>query len=312
MNKEVQKLFKRGLLFLIPVLLWVIIVLLVDPFNYFNLSSFISTHAKEKSAQRLNSLLYNSIHFRNNASKHVIIGDSRIRKLPTQKIKEMTGNEFVILHSNAAKLNEIIDLFWFAEDTTTKQTHLESVIIGINFNLFNEYAYANRVADVNEMLNNPMIYIFNWNIVETVYLSVKNEFAGVAGNKKKNKAEFWDYNINTVANNHYSKWKRPEETLNRLKQVGKYCKQNHIQLTLLIVPTHQEFHKKLVDFGLAKEENKFKQEMKQIGRVIDFDFPNAITSCKSCFGDPLHTTDSISNIMVEEIFSDSLRIGREL
>ena len=56
----------------------------------------------------------------------------------------------------------------------------------------------------------------------------------------------------------------------------------------------------------------FKNDIKNIGRVIDFDFPNSITNCKSCFSDPIHTTDSISEIIVDEIFSVSLIIGKEL
>ena len=44
-------------------------------------------------------------------------------------------------------------------------------------------------------------------------------------------------------------------------------------------------------------------------KVIDYDFPNQITSCKECFTDPIHTNDSINLIIAKEIFSDSLVIG---
>jgi hypothetical protein len=91
-----------------------------------------------------------------------------------------------------------------------------------------------------------------------------------------------------------------------------YCKANNINLRLLIVPHQEEFHDRLVEFNLTREEKNFKNEIKNIGRVIDFDFPNSITNCKSCFSDPIHTTDSVSKIIVNEIFSDSLTIGREL
>ena len=76
------------------------------------------------------------------------------------------------MHSNAAKLNEIIDLFWISDE----YSELENVILGINFNLYNEYAYSDRVTDAKELIKNPLIYIFNWDVLETVYLAVKNEF----------------------------------------------------------------------------------------------------------------------------------------
>ena len=189
---------------------------------------------------------------------------------------------------------------------------MENIIIGINFNLYNEYAYSNRMEDVKALLNNKFIYIFNWNILETVYLTIKNEFFGIESNEKKDRDEFWSYTIKTIAKNHYSKWKHPNKSLLRLEEMGVYCKANNINLTLLIVPNQKEFHNRLVEFNLVKEEEHFKNEIKNIGKVIDFDFPNSITNCKFCFSDPLHTTDSISTIIVNEIFSDSLVIGREL
>lgn len=308
MNKDVNILIKKGSIFMIPIIAWIIIVITIDPFNYFNLSNQISEKSKLKSAQKLNSLLYNSIHFKNNPIPNIIIGDSRVRKFPHHRITEITGDEYFILHSNAAKLNEMIDLFWLANN----YSELNNVIIGINFNLYNEYAYSNKVADVKELLENPFIYIFNWNILETTYLAVKNECFGITKTKKNNKNKFWEHTINTVAKNHYTKWKKPNNYLLRLKEVGSFCKENNINLTLLIVPHHHEFHNRLIDFNLEEEEIKFKNDIAKIGRVVDYDYPNVITNCKSCFGDPIHTTDSASKVIINDLFSGTPNIGKVL
>ena len=308
MNPELKILLRKGSIFILPIIAWICIVVTIDPFNYFNLTKTISQQSKEKSAQKFNSLLYNTLQFKNQPTTSIIIGDSRIRRLPIQKIKELTGDNYYTLHSNAAKLNEIIDLFWL----TNKYAKLENVIIGINFNLYNEYAYSNRVADVKEMIRNPLIYIFNWNIAETVYLALKNEFYGIQKNNKVNKEEFWEHTISNVANNHYSKYRHPDSILKRLKEVGTYCQNNKIKLDLIIVPHHKEFHDRLVDFKLTKEERQFKEEISSIGRVLDFDYPNSITNCKNCFTDPIHTNDSISMIIVNDLFTDSLIVGKLL
>ena len=308
MNTELTTLLRKGFIFTLPIITWICIVVTIDPFNYFNLTKTISQQSKKKSAQKLNSLLYNSLQFKNHPTTSVIIGDSRIRRLPTERIKELTGNDYYILHSNAAKLNEIIDLFWL----TNKYAKLENVIIGVNFNLYNEYAYSNRVADLQEMIRNPFIYIFNWNIAETVYLALKNEFYGIRKNKRINKEKFWEHTISSIASSHYSKYRHPDSTLKRLKEVGAYCLKNKINLNLIIVPHHKEFHDRLVDFNLTKEEMQFKEEISSIGNVIDFDYPNSITNCRSCFTDPIHTTDSISMIIVNDLFADSLVVGKLL
>ena len=308
MNKDVKILLRKVGIFVLPVFAWICIVLIVDPFNYFSVSNLISIKAKGKSAQQLNSLLYNAVNFKNNPTNSIIIGDSRIRKLPNERIKEITGDTYYTMYSNAAKLNEIIDLFWFS----TEHSKLKNVLIGINFNLYNEYAYANRVADVKEMIDNPFIYIFNNNTAETIYLTLKNELLGISGKGGRNKEEFWNYNIQTIAKNHYSKYKYPEKILERLQEMSAYCKTNGIKLTVLIVPIHLDFHNRLMDYNLSEQEQRFKNEIKGIGNVIDFGYANIITNNKACFGDPLHTTDSIGKIMVDEIFLDSLVIGREL
>jgi len=90
---------------MLPTIAWICIVIVVDPFNYFNVSNFISEKAKETSAQQLNSLLFNTVNFKNNPTNSIIIGDSRIRKLPTEKIKQLTGDDYYTMHFNAAKLN---------------------------------------------------------------------------------------------------------------------------------------------------------------------------------------------------------------
>lgn len=308
MNKDLKILLRKGSIFMLPIFIWIILVIIVDPFNYFNLLNKISKEVKIESAQKLNSLLYNVLDFKNNPQPNIIIGDSRIRKLPTDRIKEMTGDSYYTLHANAAKFNEIIDLFWEAN----KYSKLKNVILGINFNIYNEYAYSDRVTDVKELIETPLMYIFNQDILETVFLTLKNQIQGIKKKPKRDGKKFWKYTINTTAKNQYSKWKKPVNILERLKEIDAYCKENNINLTLLIVPSHKDFHDRLVEFELVEKERLFKQELKIMSNVIDYDFPNQITNCRDCFGDPLHTTDSISKVIVEDMFKETMIIGKKL
>ena len=50
MNKEVKILLRKGGGFILPIIAWICIVIVVDPFNYFNVSNIISDKATEKSA----------------------------------------------------------------------------------------------------------------------------------------------------------------------------------------------------------------------------------------------------------------------
>ena len=307
--QDIIKLLKKLLFFSIPIIIWILIVLLIDPFNYFNNNNnIIKIENKEKAAKQLNSLLYNCIGFINKPTENIIIGDSRIRNFSTERIKEITGKNYYLLYSNAAKLNEMIDLFWFANS----KSKLKNVILGLNFNLYNQYAYADRVKDVEEISQNPLIYIFNQNILESVCLSLKYEYIMPPKRKIKDKTKFWEYTINTVAKNHFEKYLYPKELLNRLTEINRYCERKNINLKLIIVPSHEEYRHKLIYYNLSDEEHLFKSQIKNIGEVIDFDYNNIITTDKTCFGDPLHTTKKTSRILIDEIFKDSLVIGKKL
>lgn len=323
MNKDLKKIITKFSVFAIPILIWIALLCVVDPFNYFQLNNFITIKSKEKTAKKFNSLLYNTIAFKNNPSPNIIIGDSRIKRFPLESIKKLSGDDYFILHSNAAKLNEIIDLFWL----TNKKIKLENVIIGINFNLYNEFAYANRVSEVEEMIQNPLLYIFNGNVMEMAFKATIHHFSNVAipdvkrnimlkkelnGKSYKDKKVWWDYNIKTVAKNQYSKYKYPKKIKERLNEVNKYCEDNDINLIFINVPHNAEFSNRKNDFNLSNAEAQYKKDISEFGTVIDYDFPNQITNCKKCFTDPIHTNDSINLLMVREIFSDSLIIGKRL
>ena len=321
--KDIKKLVIKLCILISPILIWIFILIQIDPFNYFNYSNIISKETEYKTARKLNSILYNTLSFKNAPTQNIIIGDSRIKRLSINEIEKISGDKYFIVHSNAAKLNEIIDLFWLS----TKYSNLENVILGINFNLFNEYAYSNRVHEIERMIANPLMYIFNGNVLEVTTKAIishfsKTEIPNISrsimlkrelnGKSFKDKKIWWQYNISTVATNQYSKYKYPKKLIPRLKEVNEYCIENNINLTLLNVPHHQEFRQRVTDFNLIDEENRFKKEIKEIGTVIDYDFPNSITNCRHCFTDPIHTNDSVSLIMVKEIFNDSLVIGKKL
>jgi hypothetical protein len=322
-SQDLKKLIIRLCIFIIPIVLYMVVLSTIDPFNYFSDSNIISKETEHKTSRKLNSLLYNTISFKNHPTPNIIIGDSRIKRLPISAIKKITGDKYFILHSNAAKLNEIIDLFWIS----TKYSKLENVILGVNFNLFNEYAFANRVNEVEKIINNPLMYIFNGNVLEVTIKAITHHLSAIDipnisrnimlkkalnGKSFKDKKIWWEFNISTVAKNQYSKYKYPENLIDRLKEIDRYCKKNNINLKLLNVPHHQEYRQRVIDFKLTKEEVRYKEEIKNIGTVIDYDYSNSITNCRNCFTDPIHTNDSINLLIAKEIFKDSLVIGKKL
>src|ERR1017187_6625794 len=141
---EFRRFFKKSLLLAAPLLVWVLAVVWVDPFDYFNFSHAFSEQIKVENAAQLNSLVFNMLKEKHAPCENLIIGDSRAESLPLELIEQLTGQPYFLLSANALKLNESIDLFYFAN----RIKPVQHAVFTLNFNEFNAYAYADRVSSV--------------------------------------------------------------------------------------------------------------------------------------------------------------------
>ena len=306
-----NKFFKDISLISMPLIMWSVFVLLIDPFNYFDFMSLISRDIKERNSKKLNGILYNIIDYCHEPCENLIIGDSRIESLPINEIENVSGEKYKILALGSAKLNELFDLVYFS-NTKIKLKH---VVIGINFSLLNEYSFADRVPYVKEILKNPLKYIFNKNIAQACYYVIKAKLTGenVTSIPPMSREEFWQYWLTQKAFDWYGKYRYSEKLNNDLLALDNFAKENNIKLTLIIVPLNTEFRNKLVEFGLSKEENRFKTTLGKLSAtVIDYDYENAITNNKDYFSDPAHYNSYVAHLIINEVWKNSLIIGRRL
>ncbi|GDX50962.1 hypothetical protein LBMAG27_00090 [Bacteroidota bacterium] len=295
----------------IPLIIWVIIVVAIDPFNYFEISNLISTGVKEENAKKINTLFYVAIDCNNHPSENMLIGDSRTESLPVDEIKKWSGVDYKKLVIKGAKLNEIFDLIYFANS----KKKLNRLVVGVNFNMFNKYEYEDRVTGINEILKNPLRYFFNRTVAKACYYVVK---AGVTGinieNKpKESKEVYWDFILKKNSVTWMSRFKFPENLYSDLKKLDSFSIKNNLELVFIIVPVHKDFHAKISEYGLADEEIKFKKILSGLkSKVIDYDFDNSIIENKENFNDPFHYNKQIGLLMVDEIWSNNFKVGRVL
>lgn len=304
-----DKFLKKTALLALPLFLWAAFVLMVDPFNYFE-NHWVDDQSKQ-GAQKLNTLLYRTLDYMNDPCENMLIGDSRTNALPIDSIQEITGKDWKKLNTNAAKLNEIFDLFYMANE----RKKINHVVIGVNFNMFNKFGYKDRVSGLKKMMDNPLMYLFNKDVGEATFLSVKQMLSGdtVSATPQMDKDAFWKWNIETKAMHWYGKYEFPDSLYKELLEFDDFTKKNKIEVTFIITPHHKEFRDRLVEFELIEEEKRFKRIMSQLNaRVIDFDFENKITSNRSNFEDPVHYNHEIGELIVREVFQGNMVVGKEL
>ena len=73
-----------------------------------------------------------------------------------------------------------------------------------------------------------------------------------------------------------------------------------IEVTFVIPASHVDLQNKIDEFGLRELSDRFAREL---GRVVDFDFPNEFTRDRENFGDPYHF--HATQEMLEAILTDA-------
>jgi len=302
----------KSVILSIPAIVWTALVLVIDPFDYFNLSHVVPNEIKRQNAQEINTLLYHLIREAHSPSDNLLIGDSRTANLPIDEISRIAGRHYTLLTANALKLNEVVDLFWLA-NSYRKPTN---VYVGINFSMFNEYAYADRVPAANEVVGNPLRYVFSRSTAQAVlYVSEAylSRHAVVSSTPPMSRDAFWNYMIKVRAADWYAKYKYPVNLHARLRAMADFCKSNGINLVFIIVPHHVEFQNRLWDYGVTADKVRFLAAMADINAtVVDYDYVNEITLSRGNFTDPVHYNPAIGNLIANEVWTGHYKVGRVL
>ena len=309
---QFRRFFKKSLLFAAPLLVWVVAVVVVDPFDYFNACHAFPEQAKIDNAASLNSLVFNMLREEHAPCENLIIGDSRAESLPLEQIEALTGLPYFRLSANALKLNESMDLFYYAN----RIRPVKRVVFTLNFNEFNAYAYADRVSSVEAMIHNPLIYLFDRNVAQAGYYVVKASLAekkSVSSIPPMSQESFWNYIVTVRGREHYEKYRYPDGLYKRMQDLVAVAKQQGTEVTFIIVPHHEDFQKRVREFGLLEDYLRFKRDLNDLGvRVIDYDYSNSMTIDRSNFRDPLHYNEEFGKMIANEVFRGPLVNGRLL
>ncbi len=288
-----KKFLIKILFFLIPPILYVLLTLVIDPYNFYKNTNTIDLATKKRIAYPLNYPLWKSLEYKKSPVENILLGDSRTNALNTEKIKKVSGLDFYNFAYGGGTLPEIIETFWFAQG----HTKLKNVYVGINLNLYNALNERNRVTGAIKLHSSFVNYSFskfvfksNWYILNDILLKRNTQI----GKPKMTKEEFWKYQLTVSASNFYKRYRYPSEYFEELQEIVAYCDENNVNIVFFIPPTHVNLQNQIDKHLLTKENLRFKSDLKKLGKVIDLNFPNDFTRNKANFKDPFHPkSDSI-------------------
>ena len=301
-----RKLYKNLFLFSIPVLLWIVALLVVDPYGYYN-TNLVKSKTKDYIAYNQNFILYDFIKYKKKPTPYILLGDSKIANLDTTVINKVTGKDFFNLGYGYGSLEEMIKSFWYLKNSYP----LKEVYMGMNFPTYSATSNRDRVTEAKELSENKLSYLFSsYNNTATALFLKSLVFSTDSSNKvgflkpTVSKEEFWSQML-VNGDKFYKSYIYPVEYKKELQKIAAYCDSNGIRLVFIIPPTHTELQDKVQKFKLDSLNTLFKKELTLFGEVYDFDFPNSLTNDKENFNDPFHTKDSISNLLIEDVFTDT-------
>jgi hypothetical protein len=305
-----RRLVKRGLVFGLPFCLYALFILLADPFDFLGASRAIPDDVKLQTSFQLNPCLWKMNEFRRAPRENVLLGDSRMMSLHSERIKELTGADFYNFAYGGASLREIIDTFWFAAG----RVPLRRVYVGLNLTVYNDYNYTDRTKTYTTIERDPALYFVNRTVLESALYGTYSRLTKTdlkLGTPTLDREAFWRDQLEHGNAGYYRSYVYPARYKKELEKVAAYCREHGVELAFVIFPSQVEAQRLIADYRLEAANEAFRRDLAALAPVYDFDYENDITANKENYSDPNHFVKPIGDQLIREVWLGQLRYARK-
>jgi hypothetical protein len=300
-DRSANRFLGRLALFCLPLLLYVSGIVVVDPFDFFAVSRVVPDSIKAQTAAKLNYPLWKMLRYGSAPRADILLGDSQMHLVTPAAIREVCGVEYYNFGYGGGSVPEMIRTFWFADSTT----RLNSVVMGINFYVYNGYSDRDRTADYRDLEQNPGLYFVNHTVVRAAAACLQAMVTGVVpriGLPPMDHDQFWRAQLQVTARNSFRVYRYPAEFHSELQRVAEHCRHRGIRLAFVVFPTHADLQARVADFGLLEEQERFRQDLRELAPVYDFDLRAEFTRNRADFSDPFHFREPLMRRIVAEVW----------
>lgn len=297
-----RRFLAKALLLVFPFAVYFLVVIVVDPFGHFGVST-IAPARKERVASRMHYPLWRAHEFARSPQPRIVLGDSRMDHLPLEEVEQLTGTKPFNFSFGGGTIAEAVAAFWFA----AQRARLEEVTFGLSFFNFNARESMNRFDEAQLAVEDPRFYLINRAVARGTFALLLDAVRPAPENPEAppmSPDEFWRYQLDVGAHRLYSKYVYPDNYERDLSRIAAYCSEHEIKLVFVIPPSHVELQAKVGEFGLDEEQRRFREFLTRLGPTIDFDLPTDLTRDRTKFGDPFHPSPKARVDFVREIWSD--------
>ena len=221
----------------------------------------------------------------------LILGDSKITLLDTERISNMSKEKYLNLSYGGCALEESILEFWY----TVKRLKLKKVIFELDFHALNNNWRMDRISKYFDMSYLDMIkaYYFDYYNNRTMLEEVYKKIRGITNEENVSKAELVKKGIEDKIKV-LKTYTINEEAVEKLKEISKYCKDNDIKLIFFAPPLYH----KISDLVEGKKDlveglRKIKSELSKDAVVYDMQDKSELSYMESDWLDSSHFTGGI-------------------
>jgi hypothetical protein len=303
-----NRFLRRFLLFFTPLFALALVVLIVDPYNYFFDHNFVPNkvkfHVINRSAESMprGNTLWKLIDFKKHPVKNILIGDSRAYDLNVDTVRKFSGIQFYNFGVPGGNYNSIIETFWYL----TSLVKPERVYIQVGFHNYSENSSYDLMADAKKVYKRPYFFFSRFYFLQESFLDLYYSVKGVPTDQTDGKfnEQTWNRTLQSQGNSALASMKYPAKYHDELVKISKYCTDNNIELVFIIFPDQQDFHDLIARHSLTGLYQKYKADMNALGKVIDFDNPgNGIIKSRSNYRDIYHLNhDLIYHYIIPNIW----------
>ncbi|MDY0342031.1 MAG: hypothetical protein RBR28_00550 [Lentimicrobium sp.] len=309
-----KKYFLRGLIFAIPLFLYVLLILIVDPYNFINVFHIIPTKEKFRVVQRTDessprgNLLWKTTEFKRNPVRNIIVGDSQGKDIDVELVDSLTGEQYYNLCVPGSSFETMFNMFWFAAE----HSKLEKVYFQVAFMNYN----ANRQYDLFHFATNYFERPYEYFTTREIFFdAIANVAWAVSRNPfivERSYENLPPMDMEKLAQGRldmfFGEYIYPEQYRAEFIRIKEYCQENDIQLCFVILPVYKGVDQYLKEEGMVADRVRFVKDIKSYGYTINLDKLSYLKEDRNNFIDYFHPTRPVIDTLTRIIWSEEYRL----
>ena len=281
-----------------PVLIYILVFFMNDPYNYFGIS-------KENGDN--SPLIAKMIDFRNNDYEAVIIGDSRIAHYDVGELSEQTGLNYVNMAYGGCMTEEMVNLLQWCIDNDESNSLKEITIITSFYNM-NTLLQQNRVNSTEKNIKSPLTYAFSLENAGAMLKLLKST-PNVSSQSQEITPEIKQehFKISAEQMKYYlAGYTYDRDVIDCLGKMCDLCHDKDISVKIVLPPWWKEYYSLLDEYQLMTIIDEYKEELSYHAEVYDFEYPECELSDRyDDFSDYTHFHGDTFDSFVRTVFIGS-------